>query len=371
MKIGVLAAGQLGRMMALEGYNLGLQFRFLEPAHNAPASVLAECIQAEYCDFSALERFAEGLDVVTYEFENVPVDAAQYLAERLDFYPPPVALKTAQDRLSEKLLFDSLNIPTAPYRYVDTLSALREAVEEIGPPVVLKSCRMGYDGKGQCVLHQVELAANAWESLGGVPMICEAFIPFERELSIVAVRSRSGETAFYPLVENHHSGGILRLTLAPAPDLDISLQALAQQHATAILDHFGYVGVLTIEWFEHDGRLLANETASRVHNSGHWTLEGAVSSQFENHLRAIVDWPLGGTEAIGSSAMVNLIGEMPSVRDVLAVRGAHVHLYGKTPRPGRKLGHITVCASSHDELQPQLDRIRSLMEPCGVLIHQR
>jgi 5-(carboxyamino)imidazole ribonucleotide synthase len=362
--IGILGAGQLGRMLALAGYPLGLRFRFFDPAPDAPAGQLAEHIVAEYADEDALRRFAQGVDVFSYEFENVPVEAARFLSRFAPVYPPTSALEAAQDRLSEKTLFRDVGIPTPPFAPVDTLADLRTAVERIGLPAVLKTRRFGYDGKGQRVLQTPEDVDRAWQALGGAPLILEGFIPFEREVSVLAVRSRTGETAFYPLVENQHRDGILRLSLAPARSSIIHQQSsiLACDYASRVLAALDYVGVLAIEFFEHEGRLLANEMAPRVHNSGHWTIEGAATSQFENHLRAVLGWPLGATTLRGHAAMVNLIGALPDTQAVLAIPGAHLHLYGKAPRPGRKLGHIALQAEDPESLYNLLDQTRSIVD---------
>jgi 5-(carboxyamino)imidazole ribonucleotide synthase len=376
--IGILGAGQLGRMLALAGYPLGLRFRFLDPAPDAPAGQLAEHIAADYADETALERFAAGLTAVTYEFENVPVAVARQLERHAPVYPPPAALGAAQDRLVEKSLFQSLGIATPPFTPVDSLADLQAATERIGLPAVLKTRRLGYDGKGQRVLRQQPDIAPAWDALAGSPLILEGFVPFRRELSIVSVRGRDGQMAFYPLVENYHRDGILRLSLAPAPGLTPTLQAEAERIATRAMEALGYVGVLAIELFQIEGlgtrdlglewtqreqapnpkpqapNLIVNEMAPRVHNSGHWTIEGAETSQFENHLRAVLGMPLGSTDARGWSAMVNLVGALPDAAAVLAVPGAHLHLYAKEPRPDRKVGHITLRADDRPTLEERL-----------------
>jgi 5-(carboxyamino)imidazole ribonucleotide synthase len=361
--VGVLGGGQLGRMLALAGYPLGLRFRFLEPGHESPASQLAERVAERYDSPAALEHFANGLSVATYEFENVPVPLARALAERVPVYPPPAALESSQDRLPEKELFQRLGLPTAPFAAVGSRDEMERAVQEIGLPAVLKTRRFGYDGKGQAVLRGPLDVARAWESLGRVPLILEGFVRFERELSQVAVRGRDGTLAFYPLVENHHEHGILRLTLAPAPDLSADLQEQSVELTRRVLEALDYVGVLAIEFFQQGGRLIANEMAPRVHNSGHWTIEGAQTSQFENHLRAILGWPLGGAAALGPCAMVNLIGKAPGPASVLAVGGAHLHLYGKSPRPRRKVGHVTICAATAEQVRELVDQVRALLPP--------
>ncbi|MGB2621259.1 MAG: 5-(carboxyamino)imidazole ribonucleotide synthase [Candidatus Acidiferrum sp.] len=350
MSIGILGGGQLGYMLALAGYPLGLRFRFLDPSPEAPVGRIAPRVTGDFSDRAALEKFAHGLEVVTYEFENVPVDAVHFLAKKVSIFPPPGALEAAQDRLREKQLFEKLGIATTEFASVPAASDLDLVLKKLGLPVVVKTRRMGYDGKGQWILRTPEDVRLAKEGLPRLPFIAERFVPFERELSVIAVRGKSGETSFYPLVENHHRAGILRLSLAPAPTVAPQIQQAAEEAARKVLESLNYVGVLAIEFFECDGRLLANEMAPRVHNSGHWTIEGAVTSQFENHLRAINGFPLGSTTAIGASAMINLIGEVPDSAKVLAIPSAHLHLYGKEPRPGRKLGHVTLRAPSFDQL---------------------
>jgi len=357
MTIGILGGGQLGYMLALAGYPLGLHFRFLDPSPEAPVGRIANRVTSDFNDQQALEKFSHGLEVVTYEFENVPVAAARFLAGRVPVYPPEIALEEAQDRLREKRLFRRLEIPTTEFAEIVKREDLGAGVKQVGLPAMLKTCRMGYDGKGQWLLRTPEDVERAQGELPDVPLILEEFVPFTRELSILGVRGRTGEIAFYPLIENHHRGGILRLSLAPAPNLTASLQQEAEHAARKLLETLAYVGVLCIEFFETGGRLLANEMAPRVHNSGHWTIEGAVTSQFENHLRAILGMPLGSTAAVGVSAMINLIGEIPESAEVLNVSNAHLHLYGKEPRAGRKLGHVTVRADQFDKMQQRLSAL--------------
>ncbi len=363
MMIGVLGGGQLGRMLALAGYPLGLRFRFFDPSPQAPAGHLAELISASYDDQKALERFLTGMDLVTYEFENVPAAAARFLAHHVPVYPPPEALEAAQDRLAEKTLFRRVGIPVPEFAPVNSLPDLEAALKQVRLPVVLKTRRLGYDGKGQFVLRKQEDVARAWEAIGGTPLLLEGFVDFARELSILAVRGKDGECRFYPLVENHHQDGILRFSLAPAPELTPELQTQAEDYATRVLEALDYVGVLAIELFQSNGRLLANEMACRVHNSGHWSIEGAETSQFENHLRAIGGLPLGATTTLGFSAMLNLIGTTPEPREVLAIPEAHLHLYGKPARPGRKLGHVTVCADNQQTLEARVAQLRFLFSP--------
>ncbi len=349
--IGVLGGGQLGRMLALAAARLGLRVRCFDPLTDAVAGQVSELHVGSFDDIAALDRFAAGLACVTYEFENVPAAALQHLTRKLPVFPPVRALELGQDRSSEKTLFARLGIATAEFQVVDSPAELQAAVGRIGLPAVLKTRRLGYDGKGQFVLRDASELEAAWRLLGAAPLILEAFVPFRRELSILAVRGRGGEERYYPLVENEHRGGILARTIAPAPGhgspAGAALQAQAELLAGAVLDELDYVGVLAIELFEAaDGRLLANELAPRVHNTGHWTIDAAETSQFENHLRAILGLPLGSTEPRGHAVMVNLIGSAPPLETLLDVDGTHVHLYGKQPRPGRKLGHVTVCAAN-------------------------
>jgi 5-(carboxyamino)imidazole ribonucleotide synthase len=346
--IGILGAGQLGRMLALAGYPLGMRFRFFDPAPGSPASLLAEHIVADYADTAALDRFAHGLDVVTYEFENVPVDAVRQLERSVTVYPPAIALEKGQDRFVEKSFFQELGIPTAGFS-IET--------ESISFPSVVKTRRMGYDGKGQAVLSSQ--ADMNIELLAQPDLIVEEFISFDRELSIISARNPAGEMVFYPLTENHHRDGILRLSLVDG-NVSSSLQQQAEEYAKAVMNALNYVGVLTIEFFEKDGQLLANEMAPRVHNSGHWTIDGAITSQFENQLRAVTDAPLGSTNPLGACAMVNLIGTIPDVKSVLKIEGAHLHLYDKSPRPKRKLGHITFVEKDAATLHKKLDQLKEL-----------
>jgi 5-(carboxyamino)imidazole ribonucleotide synthase len=302
-------------MLALVGIPLGLSFRFLDPAADAPAGEVGELLVGAYDDPELLDRLADEAAAVTYEFENVPVDAAR----RVGAVPDAVALDAARDRLVEKQLFRELGIPTV---------RIDDEVETY--PALLKSRFLGYDGKGQRLV-------ETWP--GTVPgHVLEERVSFDRELSLLAVRGRDGETRFYPLVENVHGDGILRTSRAPAAEAP---QTEAEEYGTRLLDALGYVGVLALELFDVGGKLLANEFAPRVHNTGHWTIEGAATSQFENHLRAILGLPLGSTES-RPSLLVNLIGALPPQRDVLAIPGAHLHVYGKEPRPGRKVGHVTL-----------------------------
>jgi 5-(carboxyamino)imidazole ribonucleotide synthase len=356
MRVGIVGGGQLGRMLALAGHPLGIACVTLDPAAASPAAQVAPAIVGAYDDLEALAELARGCDVATYEFENVPVDAARFLATRVPVRPGPEALEAAQDRLAEKSLFSQVGLPVPRFAAVHDLASFRDAIDEVGLPAVLKTRRLGYDGKGQAVVRDALRADDAWRAVGEQPSILEAFVPFRRELSIVAARGSDGTLASYPLVENEHRDGILRISRAPA-SVDEATRQRAEAHARAVLEHLGYVGVLAIELFDVDGELLGNEMAPRVHNSGHWTIEGAVTSQFEQHLRAVCGLPLGDASARGVSAMVNLVGALPTTADVLAVPGAHLHRYGKEPRPARKVGHVTIVADDADELEDRLTRL--------------
>jgi 5-(carboxyamino)imidazole ribonucleotide synthase len=361
MTIGILGGGQLGRMLVLAGAPLGMGFKVLDPSSDAVAGKLAPLLCEDINDVPALLWFSKNLDFVTYEWENVPVQSARYLAERVPVYPPPKALEISSDRLKEKSFFRENNVPTPAFASIETRSELDMAVREIGLPCVLKTRKFGYDGKGQFVLKTQRDVEKAWEKLGGVSLILEAFVPFDREVSILGIRAQDGSKKFYPLVENHHEGGILRLSLAPAPDSNAQLQGDAEKFASKILDKLGYVGVMALELFQVGDRLLANEIAPRVHNSGHWTIEGSECSQFENHLRAVAGLPLGSTAMkTPFAAMVNLIGVLPPLCDVLKIEGAHAHYYGKEVKPGRKVGHITLTADSMEQLQKSVAAAQKL-----------
>jgi len=344
MTVGIVGAGQLGRMMALAGYPLGLEFLFLDKDRRTPGGQVAPILEGELTDRKLLGELTGRCEVVTFDWENIPVDALENLPGAARIAPPLRALAAAQDRLSEKRTFELLGIPTTRYASVDSRAALETAVKAIGLPGVLKTRRLGYDGKGQFVLRTPADLDAAWAALGAAPLLYENLVPFEREVSIIAVRGLDGAIAFYPLNLNVHREGILRLTRAPYGNAALARQA--QRSARRLLEHFNYVGVLTIEFFVARGRLIANEMAPRVHNSGHWTIEGAETSQFENHVRAVTGMPLGSTRARGHSAMINLIGALPERDALLREPGQHWHDYGKTARPGRKLGHITLAETT-------------------------
>jgi 5-(carboxyamino)imidazole ribonucleotide synthase len=343
-------------MLALAGAPLGARFLVVDSAADACAGQVAPLLQADWRDFAALAAFAARIDVATFDFENVPADTAHWLTEHTRVFPNPRALAVAQDRLAEKTLFRELGLPTPQFEVVDSRADLERAVARIGFPAVLKTRRLGYDGKGQFRLRRGEDVDAAWQALGGVPLILEAWFDFEREVSIVAVRGRDGAFSTYPLVQNWHADGILSATLAPAPGAE-GLTAAAARHARAIAEQLDYVGVFAVELFERGGELYGNEMAPRVHNSGHWTIEGAPCSQFENHIRAVLGLPLGDTSCLGTSVMLNWIDELPDAGPILAEPRAHWHDYGKSPRPGRKVGHATLCADDAPEMRERLTRV--------------
>ena len=359
--IGVLGAGQLARMLALAGIPLGFKFLYVDPSHSSPASWLGEQIVAPFEDATALQKLADSSDLITYEFENIPVSVVRKLAQTRSVFPPPIALESSQDRLLEKQFFNQHGIDTAPFYPVDDQASLEHAIAVLKLPLILKTRRFGYDGKGQFLVKSLEDAITAFNQLGQKGIIAEGFVKFDRELSCIAVRGIDGATFFYPLVENFHHQGILRLSLAPAlvHNSDLNLQASAQ--VGRILQALDYVGILAVEFFEKEGRLIANEMAPRVHNSGHWTIEGAETSQFENHIRAVAGLPLGDPKPRGFSAMINIIGSMPDATKVLKIPGAHLHDYGKEPRAGRKLGHLTIRADSLEELNRTLQENLNLL----------
>ncbi|MGO1500052.1 MAG: 5-(carboxyamino)imidazole ribonucleotide synthase [Marinobacter sp.] len=347
MRIGVLGAGQLGRMLALAGYPLAKTFVFYDMSGN-PSAGLGEVIidrEGKY-----LDDFLSRVDRVTYEFEHLPVFVAEKLAKEKPVHPGPRALQICQNREAEKTLFGELGIPTPQWKIADSAESLKAAAESLGCPVVAKSNTEGYDGKGQAVLKNPEDAEAAWESIGHPRLMVEKFVEFSREVSIIAVRAEDGQLAFYPISENVHHEGILRYAIAPAPKLEKHVQEDAEHYIKALLNDLEYVGVLALELFETANGLVANEMAPRVHNSGHWTIEGAMTSQFENHIRAVSGHPLGSVEPRGLSCMINIIAEHGDVERLLELPYAHVHLYNKSERPGRKLGHVNVLADSYAEL---------------------
>ena len=366
--VGILGGGQLARMLALSGAPLGLRFLVLDSTADACAAQFVPCLQADYRDHAALAEFAARVDVATFDFENVPAESAQWLAERIPVFPSPRALAIAQDRLAEKSLFRELGIGVPDFVDIGSRESLLAAIRHVGTPAILKTRRLGYDGKGQFRIRSLADLDLAWESLGAqaesVGLILEAFVPFERELSVVAVRGRDGEFRAWPVTENWHESGVLSASLAPAT-VDDELAAAAVANARRLAEALDYVGVFALELFVRAGKLLANEMAPRVHNSGHWTIEGSETSQFENHLRAVLGLPLGSTRSIGQSCMLNWIGDLPAAAPILAEACGHWHDYGKTSRAGRKVGHATLRADSRRELADALARVGAGLQRTG------
>ncbi len=361
MRIGIVGGGQLGRMLALAAHPLGIRCTVLDPRANCCASDVAGLVQSEFDDVAAIERLASESDVVTFEFENVHLDALHTLKDST-LLPPLDALAAAQDRLTEKRLFRSLGIATPEFAAIDSIDALKDAIEPIGIPAVLKTRRMGYDGKGQFVIRDHAQIADAWSSLGGVPLILEGFVPFQRELSIIAARSRDGRIVVYPLTQTTHIDGILAESITPAAGVSDAMISEAHRAVSAVADTLNYVGVLALELFDCGDRLLANEFAPRVHNSGHWSIDGAACSQFENHIRAITGLPLGNTACLRPTAMLNCIGGVPPLEELAAIPNLRVHLYRKNPRPGRKVGHVTLSADSHEALERAIHPVRECIK---------
>ena len=345
MRIGIIGAGQLGQMLGFAARDLDIEVRFVDPSDNPPAIQCGKVIQCAFDDPVALVALADTCDVITYEFENVPVAALQHIEGVAPVYPPTTALRHSQDRLDEKELFKELDIPLPGYHAIDTRADMDVAAATLGLPMVIKTRRFGYDGKGQFVIKQAADLDAAWDELGSQALIAEQWVPFDFEISCIGVRSISGEVAIYPLSRNVHTDGILRVSRSPVDDPELA--ARASDYVRRLLEHLDYVGVLALELFVTGDDLLANEFAPRVHNSGHWSIEGSQTSQFENHLRAILDMPLGSTASTGHAGMVNLIGEISDATRALGV--GVLHDYGKAPRAGRKLGHITVISDTAEQ----------------------
>jgi 5-(carboxyamino)imidazole ribonucleotide synthase len=351
-RLGVIGAGQLGQMLGIAARHLGISVTFLDPATDPPAATVGPVISSPFDSEEGLARLAAASDVITYEFENVPVTAVLAIAARVPVFPPPAALRYAQDRWHEKQLFDSLQIPVPRYARIDSAADLTKATESLGLPLVLKTRRLGYDGKGQLVIRSAAELDAAWRTLGPTALIAEQWIDFDYEVSLIGVRRANGDVVTYALTENRHRDGILRVSRAPSRST--ALLEAARSYTKSLLERLDYVGVLALEMFAAGNALLANEFAPRVHNSGHWTIEGAVTSQFENHVRAIFDMPLGDTTAIGFAGMLNLIGSMPDRKTLPRHFPWFLHEYGKSPRPGRKLGHLTLLADDQLTLDQRL-----------------
>lgn len=363
-RVGVLGSGQLGRMMALAGIPLDVEFVFFDEGENTPSHCVGKVINPKTP--GALQTFINMVDVVTYESENTDAGLVEGICKHVAVFPGPDSLRKSQHRLTEKDTFRSLGIATAEYRRVTSREELKKATQELGFPIVLKTTTMGYDGKGQAVLRSASDIDSAWQSLGHAELIAEAFVTFSRELSVIAARDQHGHTVVYPLAENQHHAGILRVSRVPAPDCSDEKQAQARQFITTLLDHLNHIGVLTLELFDTASGLVANEMAPRVHNSGHWSIEGAETSQFENHVRAICGFPLGSTQNRHShAAMINIIGKNGDRNSVLNEPAAHLHMYGKSERSNRKLGHINIVADSAAEMESVISKLHEFVNECG------
>lgn len=354
--IGILGAGQLGRMLALAGIPLGYNFEFTGSSLDEPAGATGKM----HLDQNGAAKIAEVAEVISFESENTDVELVKQLTSKTKVYPGVDSLFFSQNRLREKTIFTELSIGCAEFAAVNSLQDLQTAVEKIGLPAILKTTTEGYDGKGQFVIKSTDQLNQAWLSIGEREAILEGFVDFKRELSLIAARNPNGEIVFYPLVENHHKDGILRLTIAPAAQISDQLQQQAENYMRALLERLNHVGVLALELFETSEGLVANEMAPRVHNSGHWSMEGAQTSQFENHIRAICNLPLGTTAPRQPfAAMVNIIGEHGDLNQVLQMPNTYLHLYNKTERTGRKLGHINLVANSQQELDTNLQKLKA------------
>lgn len=352
MIVGVLGAGQLARMLALAGYPLGLKFRFLDPTADACAFPLGEELVGSFDDRLLLDRLGMDAQVVTYEFENVSSIGVEYLSRRVRLHPPAQALNVKQDRLREKRLFRGLGLPTAEFLAIEAENDISRVSRRLGFPMVLKTRSHGYDGKNQFVVNTEGELRRVCNGLPRGSLLAEQFVAFDREVSLIAVRSVSGETAYYPLAENIHRQGVLDSSRSRPND---PVASVAREYAAKLLARLDYIGVLALELFQVGHELLANEFAPRVHNTGHWTIEGAETSQFENHLRAILGLPLGATGPVGSAAMVNLIQDLPDAHRVLKIPGVHLHIYGKPKRLGRKVGHLTIWGADEGKLEERLN----------------
>ena len=363
-RIGVIGSGQLGRMMALAATHLDTEFVFFDEASESPCSNLGKSIQPS--SDNALKAFIESVDVVTYESENTDATLVDDINQQVPVYPSSISLLKSQHRLTEKSFFQSIGIQTADFRKVESLADLTSAVEELGLPIILKTTREGYDGKGQAMIKEASDVEAAWQTLQGTELIAEAFVHFSRELSVIAARNVKGDVEIYPLAENDHSAGILRVSRVPVKALSEQKLTQARQYITILLNELNHVGVLTLELFDTDSGLIANEMAPRVHNSGHWSIEGAYCSQFENHIRAICDMPLGSTSARQEyAAMINIIGKHGNQESVLKQENSFYHAYGKSERLNRKIGHINIVASNEAEIERTIKQYSAFVSECG------
>lgn len=355
MKIGILGGGQLARMLALAAYPLDIQLIGVDPKSDCCATPVTQIVHTNFFNLDEIAKYLQNIDCLTYETENLPIESVNLLAKHYKMQPSLEALRITQDRGYEKKFLNDLQIPTADYAELHNWDDLQQFINKFDFPAILKTRRSGYDGKGQYKLNHWEDAKKAWKDAGDRSLIIEKLVNFDFEVSIIAVRNYSGEIAFYPLIKNYHRKGIL-LT-SQAPFVNANLQSLAEKYALTVLERFNYIGVLTIEFFVQGNQLIANEIAPRVHNSGHWTIEGAETSQFENHLRAIAGYPLGSTKTRSYCVMINLLGEnVRNLPELLKIPGLHYHWYGKKPEPSRKLGHITLCANDEKQLAENVDK---------------
>lgn len=359
--LGILGGGQLGRMLALAAARLGVRCRLYDPAPDACAGDVSELVCGSFDDEAALGRFCNGLEVVTIEFENVPVRAAEIASRFVPVRPGVETIAIAQDRLHERRVLSQAGFDTPMSEAIDSADDLRRAVERRDMPLLLKTRRLGYDGKGQAWLRAPADVEAAWRRLGGHPLLLDQVVRFEREISLLAVRGTGGMIAHYPPVENVHREGILWTSRAPAA-LEPAMLASARSRMEGMLDRLDYVGVIAVEFFDVGGRLLANEMAPRVHNSGHWTMDGARTSQFENHVRAVLGLPIGSTEALGAAGMMNLVGSAPPLERLLDDETLHVHLYGKEPRAGRKIGHVNICEPDERSREARMSVLGAMVE---------
>jgi 5-(carboxyamino)imidazole ribonucleotide synthase len=359
MKVGILGGGQLARMLALAGLPLGIDCVCLTEQLHCSAAASSELLLGELTNPSDLAKLVAQVDVLTFENENIELDALAAYQDKIS--PPLQALKIAQDRLLEKRCFNELGINTTDFYAVASRDELEHALQQTGYPAIVKTRRLGYDGKGQYLLRTPQDIELAWQQLAGQDLLLENCVPFDYEVSQIAVRDRQGNIAYYPLSQNTHQAGILRHSIAPFNDHAVLTQT-AQRYSQMLLEKCNYVGILAIEFFVCRGQLIANEFAPRVHNSGHWTSNGASCSQFENHLRAICGLPLGQTQAQGNSAMVNCIGSEPALEAILAIAHTHYHHYGKQPRPGRKLAHININCTDANQRDQLLAQVQSNLQ---------
>ena len=364
MILGIIGGGQLGRMLAQAAVPLGIRTRVLDPAADACAGQVTELVQARFTDARAVGEFASGVDVLTYEFENILVESlANAVHGGVRVFPPLDALETSQDRLREKECFTRLGIEVPRYRAVNSEKELAEAIDRVGLPAVLKTRRLGYDGKGQATIRSSDDAADAWLAVAGASCVLEAFVDFDAEFSVIGVRVSTGEVMTYPATRNVHRHGILHSSFAPGAGLSPVAIDAGRDAVVRLLEHFAYIGVLAVEFFAVGDRIVVNEMAPRVHNSGHWTIDGTDCSQFTSHVRAVCGLPLVKPAMRGLSAMRNLVGAVPPVAALRSLPGTHVHDYGKAARVGRKVGHVTVVANSAIELELRFSALESMLPP--------